>query len=150
MSHYPIIDYSGPSTILYGRKDKIRTFNTVGESQMKLIIAGRNLSPSLDFIMSSINMSGVANITEIVSGAAKGVDSAGENWANEYSVAIKRFHADWDAHGRAAGPIRNKEMARYADRLLLVWNGESRGSLSMKKEMNRLNKPVYEVILRRS
>jgi hypothetical protein len=39
-------------------------------------------------------------------------------------------------------------MAEEADALLLIWDGESKGSANMKKEMLFKNKPVYEVILR--
>ena len=87
-------------------------------------------------------------VTEVVSGTAKGVDRAGEEYAEYYDIPVKRFYPDWDQHGRAAGPIRNRQMAEYADCLLLIWDGSSRGSLSMKHEMERLGKPVYEVIVK--
>lgn len=115
---------------------------------MKLIIAGsRTLEPSYGFIWDSIKMLKITNITEIVSGTAKGVDQEGEHWASHAKVSIKRFPADWDTHGKAAGFIRNKQMAEYADALLLIWDGKSKGSANMKKEMQKLNKSIYEVIL---
>jgi hypothetical protein len=40
-------------------------------------------------------------------------------------------------------------MAEYADALLLIWDGESKGSLNMKQRMIGLKKPVYEVVLKR-
>ncbi len=117
---------------------------------MRLIIAGsRSLAPSYGFIWDTIKMLGIHNITEIVSGAARGVDSEGEHWASHANVPVKRFPADWDKHGKAAGPIRNAEMAKYGDQLLLIWDGESRGSANMKQQMERLKKPVFEVILRK-
>ena len=88
-------------------------------------------------------------LTEVVSGDCEtGVDKAGEGWANSVGLAVTKFPADWDTHGKAAGPIRNKQMAKYADRLLLIWDGKSKGSANMKKEMQKLNKPIYEVILK--
>jgi hypothetical protein len=39
-------------------------------------------------------------------------------------------------------------MAEYADALLLIWDGSSRGSANMRQQMERRGKPVYEVILR--
>jgi hypothetical protein len=39
-------------------------------------------------------------------------------------------------------------MAEYADALILVWDGKSRGSASMKREMEKLGKPIYEVIVK--
>lgn len=116
---------------------------------MKLIIAGsRTLDPSYGFIWSAIKMLGITNITEIVSGTAGGVDTEGEHWASHAGVNVKRFPADWDKHGKAAGHIRNKEMAVYADALLLIWDGDSRGSANMRDNMRKLNKPIYEVIVR--
>jgi hypothetical protein len=53
-------------------------------------------------------------------------------------------------HGRSAGPKRNRKMAEYSDALLLIWDGESPGSSSMKKAMIALGKPVFEVILRKT
>jgi len=127
---------------------------------MKLIIAGsRTLHPSLNFIDSIINQNEIM-VTELVCGGAKGVDQCGAKWAYFYpeqgvryhnpvlEIKITNFPADWDKHGKAAGHIRNKQMADYADALLLIWDGESRGSANMKDNMIKLNKPVYEVILR--
>ncbi len=86
--------------------------------------------------------------TEIVSGASGNVDKSGEDFARMKELRIEQFDADWYNYGKAAGPKRNREMAQYADALLLIWDGQSRGSASMKKEMLATGKPVFEVILR--
>jgi hypothetical protein len=121
---------------------------------MKLIIAGsRNMFVHPEFINEVCSVSGIYGnylIKEIVSGCAEGIDNSGEEFAFwNGNIQVKRFYADWEEYGKAAGPIRNKEMAEYADTLLLIWDGESKGSANMKKEMLALNKPVYEVILRK-
>lgn len=114
---------------------------------MKLIIAGsRHMAPTLDemdYIVYSLPE--VNKITEIVSGGCRGVDAAGERWARENDVPVKLFNPDWLQYGKSAGPSRNHQMAQYADALLLIWDGNSRGSASMKREMEKLGKPVYEV-----
>lgn len=79
-------------------------------------------------------------ITEVVSGGARGVDKSGEQWAEDNSRPYRVFPADWDTHGRAAGPIRNQEMADYADIALVFWDGRSRGTLSMISEMAQRRK----------
>lgn len=126
---------------------------------MKLIIAGsRTINPSVDLINGIISTFGLMEgVKEIVSGMANGVDSAGERWCIQMqilcgreSIGLKLFKADWETHGKAAGPIRNKQMADYADSLLLIWDGTSRGSKNMKETMQKLGKPVYEVILKKS
>jgi len=70
-------------------------------------------------------------ITEVVSGGASGVDALGERYAKENGIPLRIFPADWDKHGNAAGPIRNKQMADYADALIALWDGQSKGTASM-------------------
>lgn len=67
----------------------------------------------------------------IVSGGASGADRLGEQLAKKHRLAVKVFPADWKQHGKAAGPIRNQEMAIFADGLLAFWDGASRGTKSM-------------------
>lgn len=120
---------------------------------MKLIIAGSRTISGLSkyFFRDTLNILGIDfrnpdNITEIVSGCANGVDKNGEHFASSYHIPIKRFPY-LSEHGKAGGPIRNKQMADYADALLLIWDGKSKGSANMKATMLKLNKPVYEVII---
>ena len=122
---------------------------------MKLIIAGsRTFNFDHDFIHEAIyavnNYQSKFPDLEIVSGGAQGIDAAAKEYAQAWKKTYTEFPADWDAHGKAAGPIRNKQMAEYADALLLVWNGESKGSASMKNEMLKLKKPVYEIIIKKT
>ena len=72
----------------------------------------------------------------IVSGGAKGTDTLGERWAREHHVMVARFPAEWNKYGKAAGPIRNKQMAEYAaagnDGVLLAFlSPESKGTKHM-------------------
>ena len=67
----------------------------------------------------------------VVSGAAKGADILGEQYAREKGYTVERYPADWNTHGRAAGPIRNTQMANSADALIAFWDGQSKGTKSM-------------------
>ena len=117
---------------------------------MKLIIAGsRDYFPSENSIIRFLVEKNIPKVKELVCGMCSGVDMCGKNWADNYEIPIKEFPADWKTHGKAAGPIRNKEMAKYADALLLIWDGKSRGSANMKQEMKKLNKPIYEVFIKK-
>ena len=80
---------------------------------------------------------------EIVSGCAPGVDRLGEELAKKLYLPIERFPADWDNNGKAAGHIRNGQMAKYADAGLLVWDGVSPGTQNMIKQLEMLNKPYF-------
>lgn len=46
----------------------------------------------------------------VIHGAARGADSLAHRWAQSRCVAVESYPADWQAHGRAAGPIRNAKM----------------------------------------
>ena len=119
---------------------------------MKLIIAGgRDLNVSHHFIEDAYNYHFPVKEyldypKEIVSGKSGGIDTCGEEWANVISVKVIPFPY-LSEYGKAGGPIRNRKMAKYADALLLIWDGKSKGSAAMKKEMEKLEKPIYEVIL---
>ena len=110
---------------------------------MRLIIAG-----SRGLYVAAVDMHHIVERagfkpTEIVSGTARGIDQAGENYAKIYEIPTKKFPADWDRYGKAAGYIRNEDMATYADALLAIWDGESRGTKNMIDLMEKAGKPVY-------
>ena len=71
------------------------------------------------------------SITSVVSGCARGVDALGEKFANDNSLPLEKYPADWDTYGKRAGYIRNAEMADNAEALLAIWDGESRGTKHM-------------------
>lgn len=52
-------------------------------------------------------------------------------WACRHNIPVDHFPAKWDEHGKAAGPIRNREMAGGADALIAIWDGQSRGTADM-------------------
>jgi len=49
-------------------------------------------------------------ITFLVQGGAKGADALAARWAQANGIKYITVHADWDQHGKSAGPIRNIEM----------------------------------------
>lgn len=117
---------------------------------MKVIVAGTR-SFGADTVLPLVDWAlrtGPFTATEIVSGGASGVDAAGEQWAEANGVPIEWFPAEWDRHGKAAGPMRNEDMAKHADALLLVWDGHSRGSADMRARAQAHNLPIFEVIVR--
>jgi len=67
----------------------------------------------------------------IVSGTAKGADSLGEQYARERGYTVERFPVDWQQYGKAAGPIRNRQMTDNADALIAFWDGQSKGTQNM-------------------
>ena len=115
---------------------------------MKLIIAGGryyHLSPAdhafLDEVVQFLN----APITEVVTGGASGADRGGMSWAASRNIPTRTFLPNWDTYGRAAGPIRNHQMAEYVapDGAVVLFPG-GRGTESMRNEAAGLNLRVFE------
>lgn len=76
-----------------------------------LICGDRNWSdiPSIENLISQLP----ANST-IISGGCKGADTIASDLALKYKLPLLVFTAQWDIYGRAAGPIRNKQMLTAA------------------------------------
>ncbi len=73
----------------------------------------------------------------IISGTARGADTLGEQYARERGYVAERFPADWLQYGKAAGPIRNRQMADNADALIAFWDGYSTGTRNIITEARR-------------
>lgn len=83
---------------------------------MKVIIAGgRDYQFTDEDVVWLDRLHQEKKFTEVFSGGAKGADTCGEFWAASNGIPVKRFAPDWIKHGRAAGPIRNREMAKSLD-----------------------------------
>ena len=94
---------------------------------MKVIIAGSRQINDYQVVVDAINDASFA-ITQVVCGMARGVDKLGERWAIENNIPVKRFPANWAKYGRSAGFRRNEQMVEYADALIAIWDGYSRGT----------------------
>ena len=84
-----------------------------------------------------------------ISGTAKGADQIGEMFADTNNFAVKRFTANWDKYQKAAGPIRNKQMAEYAAEetgvLFAFWDSKSRGTKNMINTAERYGLEVHVI-----
>ncbi len=85
-------------------------------------------------------------MSELVNGAHwEGVDQSAVEWAHARRVPVRSFPANWQQKGKAAGPLRNALMAEYAEALIAVWDGESKGTQSMIKEAKRRGLKIHLV-----
>ncbi len=114
---------------------------------LKLIIAGpRDLDVHDDVVSRAARGSvGKHTVTEVVCGEARGVDTAGREWAEARNIPVASFPAKWNLNGRGAGHIRNAEMAGYGDALLVIRRKgiSTPGTSSMIRKMLAKGKPVY-------
>lgn len=115
---------------------------------MRLIIAGSREGPTLADLQSAFDQTGWTP-TVIISGCARGADRLGELVAEVFDIPCERYPADWKRYGKGAGYIRNKEMAKNADALIALWDGESKGTQHMIKIAKEYNLKVWVQIIKK-
>ncbi len=83
----------------------------------------------------------------IVHGDAWGADKLAGQWARLNGRTEETHPADWNTHGRAAGPIRNQKMLdtgiNYA---VAFWDGSSRGTKDMIERLKKAGVHVEIII----
>jgi hypothetical protein len=107
----------------------------MGAKKLRVIIAGsrsyltnKENTPEALAIIDAIVKKSKFKVGEVVCGGAKGVDMAGCYWAKSKDIPVKFFLPDWEKQGREAGLRRNDEMIKYADALIALWDGTSKGT----------------------
>lgn len=113
-----------------------------------VIIAGSRGFPR-DTFNDAIALLDASRVAAVVSGCAAGPDTWGATWARAHGVPVVEMPADWERHGKAAGPLRNADMIAHAlhhgGRLLAFWDGESRGTAHIIRASRQQGLPVVVV-----
>lgn len=82
---------------------------------------------------------------QIISGMARGADALAAEIAKDNNVPLIEMPADWKAHGKRAGFVRNLEMLNKADIVIAFWDGESVGTAHTIQEAKKKNITTYVV-----
>jgi len=82
--------------------------------------------------------------TTVVHGAASGADDLADSWATQHGVEVETFPAEWGAHGRPAGPIRNAAMVATAPDLVVAFPG-GRGTADLVRKARAASLLVLRV-----
>lgn len=80
----------------------------------------------------------------LISGDARGADTYADVIGQLLGFTIERHPADWDTHGKAAGPIRNREMLESGVDYCLAFHddlGASRGTRNMVEQIEKAGIP---------
>ena len=108
---------------------------------MKLAIIGSRKITDID-----LNALICREVDEIVSGGAKGIDTLAAEFAEQEGIKLKVFLPDYRRYGRGAPIKRNYEIVDYADEVLAIWDGASRGTKSVIDYCTKTGKRVSVII----
>ena len=85
-------------------------------------------------------------VTEIVSGGARGVDASAREYALANSIKLTEFLPDYARYKRGAPLKRNLQIIEYADVVIAFWDGKSKGTKFVIDNCNKTGKMVIVYI----
>lgn len=81
----------------------------------------------------------------IIQGGASGADRMAKEYGEFNNIPVVQVDADWNTHGKAAGPIRNREMLeRYPAAIVIAFPG-GKGTENCVKTAVGMNRIVLRV-----
>lgn len=83
--------------------------------------------------------------TTIIHGAARGADRIAGDAAERLGLPVIAVPAEWELHGKSAGPIRNRKMLDMEPELVIAFHSDlskSRGTADTVREARKRGIPV--------
>lgn len=82
------------------------------------------------------------NVTEIVSGGARGIDSCARQYALANHIKLTEFLPEYNKYKRGAPLKRNLQIIAYADMVIAFWDGASSGTKYVTSQCEKINKKI--------
>ena len=82
------------------------------------------------------------DVTEIVSGGAKGIDTCARKYAIEHHIKLTEFLPEYYKYGKGAPLKRNLQIIEYADVVIAFWDGQSKGTEYVIDNCKKRNIPI--------
>ena len=108
---------------------------------MKIAVVGARAYPDKEHVQRFVRF--WPGDWELVSGGASGVDTFAQDAAAAQHRPYTVFYADWDRVGKAAGMMRNSQIADECDACVAFIYGPSRGTMDTVRKCVALGKPVW-------
>ncbi len=86
-------------------------------------------------------------VTEIVSGGAKGVDTCAKQYAKANNLLYTEFSPEYARYQRGAPLKRNEQIVEYADVVIAFWDGKSKGTKYTIDYCKKIGKEIKNILL---
>jgi len=89
--------------------------------------------------------------TTVIEGEARGADSIARELAEKMGFKVIKFPANWRRYGRAAGPIRNRQMlVEGRPNLVIAFHNDIEHSKGTKNMIEQARKAGIRVIVEKA
>ena len=85
---------------------------------------------------------GERDITQIISGGAKGADTLAKRYAKENDIPLLEFLPEYNKYGRSAPLKRNVLIIDASEVVIAFWDGQSTGTAHSITQARRVGKEV--------
>lgn len=109
---------------------------------MKLLVAG-----SRNIVTFDISKYITSNVDTIISGGAKGVDLLAEQFADKNQLSKIILRPKYNIYGKVAPLKRNEELVKLADKILVIWNGKSKGTQYTINYAKKQSKDITVIVI---
>lgn len=117
---------------------------------MKLGITGSRSNTEFDFteLFTRKNKEfnaflGRRRITSIITGGARGIDRQAELCAAKLNIPCRVIRPDYARYRKGAPLKRNLQIVNHSDALLVIWNGNSQGTIQTATHALDVGKQVF-------
>lgn len=86
-------------------------------------------------------------VTEIVSGGAKGIDSCAKEYAEAHHIKLTEYLPEYEKYGRYAPLKRNLAIIENVDVVLAFWDGSSKGTKFVIDNCKKNNVAVVVTVI---
>ena len=78
------------------------------------------------------------------------IDSLAEQYADKHRISKLILRPRYDLYGKAAPIIRNQQMVDMADEILIIWDGQSKGTRATERYAKKRQKQHTVVLCEQS
>ena len=109
---------------------------------MKVLIAGSRSIGEYD-----LSLVVPSDVELIISGGASGIDALAEKFADAHKISKLILRPNYKKYKRAAPLKRNEIMIDFADMVIVIWDGVSKGSLYTIEYAKKKNKSLKVITI---